>query len=147
MPKLSIITINYNNVKGLEKTINSVVNQSYNDFEYIIIDGGSTDGSVDIIKKHENKIVFWVSEPDNGIYDALNKGVKHSNGEYLLFLNGDDCLIDDAILQKISYHLEFKDLIYFDIYFDILSIIPIPLSLSKSILKIFIRLQMDRFLY
>lgn len=115
MALLTIITINYNNKNGLEKTINSVVNQTYTDFEYIIIDGGSTDGSVDIIKRHENKITFWVSEPDKGIYNALNKGIKHAKGEYLLFLNGDDCLIDNTILTKISKHLNQKDLIYFDI--------------------------------
>ena len=115
MPKLSIITINYNNVNGLNKTINSVVNQTYKNFEYIVIDGGSTDGSVELIKSYQDKINFWLSEPDKGIYNALNKGINHSNGEYLLFLNGDDCLINNDALKKISKHLENKDLIYFDI--------------------------------
>ena len=118
MIKLSIITINYNNVNGLKKTIESVVNQSATDFEYIIIDGGSTDGSIDLIKSHENKINFWISEPDKGIYNALNKGIAKANGEYLLFLNGDDCLLHDDILNENMHHLESKDLVYFDIIYN-----------------------------
>lgn len=73
--KLSVITINYNNCDGLRKTIESVVNQTCRDFEYIIIDGGSTDGSVDVIKQYADKINYWVSEPDKGIYHAMNKGI------------------------------------------------------------------------
>ncbi|AOZ98548.1 glycosyltransferase family 2 protein [Flavobacterium commune] len=115
MPKLSIITINYNNKNGLKKTIESVINQTWKDFEYIIVDGGSTDGSLDIIKQYENQINFWVSEPDKGIYNALNKGINYAKGEYLLFLNGDDCLIHNEILCKINNHIKGKDLIYFDV--------------------------------
>ncbi len=74
--KLSIITINYNNREGLRKTIESVVNQTCQDFEYIVIDGGSTDGSAEVIKEFEDKIDSWVSEPDKGIYNAMNKGIK-----------------------------------------------------------------------
>ena len=81
--KLSIITINYNNCEGLKKTIESVVNQIWRDFEYIVIDGGSTDGSLDVIKEFSSYIDYWVSEPDKGIYNALNKGVVAANGEYL----------------------------------------------------------------
>jgi glycosyltransferase involved in cell wall biosynthesis len=116
--KLSIITINYNNAKGLEKTIKSVVNQTYTDFEYIIIDGGSTDGSVAIIKQNEDKITYWVSEPDKGIYNAMNKGIKKASGTYLLFLNGDDYLINNKVIEENSVHLKNKDLIYFDIIYE-----------------------------
>ena len=118
MIKLSVITINYNNVNGLKKTIESVVNQTATNFEYIIIDGGSTDGSIELIKDHENKIDFWISEPDNGIYNALNKGIAKAKGEYLLFLNGDDYLLHDDILKENKHHLENKDLIYFDIFYN-----------------------------
>ncbi len=83
--KLSIITINFNNAVGLKKTIESVVNQTSNDFEYIVIDGGSKDGSIDIIKKYDSKINYWISEPDNGIYHAMNKGILLAKGDYLEF--------------------------------------------------------------
>lgn len=81
--KFSIITINYNNKEGLRKTIESVVGQSFRDFEYIIIDGGSTDGSIEVIKEYAGKVDYWVSEPDKGIYHAMNKGVLQAHGEYL----------------------------------------------------------------
>lgn len=99
--KLSIITINKNNAKGLEKTILSVINQSFDDFEYIVIDGQSEDSSVEIIRKYSNKITYWVSENDTGIYNAMNKGIKKANGEYLLFLNSGDFLVDDYILMTV----------------------------------------------
>jgi glycosyltransferase involved in cell wall biosynthesis len=99
--KLSIITINRNNAAGLEKTIRSVVCQTYTDFEYIIIDGNSDDGSVDVIKKFANKITYWVSEPDSGIYNAMNKGIRKAQGEYCLFLNSGDCLLKPATLQNV----------------------------------------------
>lgn len=85
--KYSIITINYNNADGLRRTIESVVNQTYKDIEYIIIDGGSTDGSVDVIKEYGSQIDYWVSEPDKGIYNAMNKGILQAHGEYLNFMN------------------------------------------------------------
>ena len=84
--KFSIITINYNNKEGLRKTIESVVGQSFRDFEYIIIDGGSTDGSIEVIKEYAGKVDYWVSEPDKGIYHAMNKGVLQAHGEYLNFM-------------------------------------------------------------
>lgn len=100
MCKLSVITINYNNAKGLQKTIESVINQTCDDFEYIIIDGGSDDNSLEIIKKYEKHITYWVSEKDDGIYNAMNKGIKQAKGEYCLFLNSGDYLFNNLVLQS-----------------------------------------------
>ena len=91
-PRLSIITISYNCAEDLEKTISSVVSQPISDSEYIVIDGGSTDGSFDVIQKYADKIDYWISEQDKGIYDAMNKGCKVARGEGLLFLNAGDYL-------------------------------------------------------
>lgn len=100
MPKLSIITINLNNAAGLEKTICSVINQTYSDFEYIVIDGGSTDGSVDVIKKYAEKISYWVSEPDAGIYNAINKGIRKACGDYCQVLNSGDWLVAPDVTER-----------------------------------------------
>ena len=118
MPKLSVITINYNNAAGLEKTIESVIQQTYTDFEFIIIDGASTDGSVDVIKKYSEKISFWVSEKDKGIYNAQNKGVDKAKGEYCLFLNSGDYLISDDIIEKVFSKKHTEDIIYGDMMID-----------------------------
>jgi glycosyltransferase involved in cell wall biosynthesis len=99
--KLSIITVNLNNCDGLRITIESVINQSFSDFEYIIIDGGSTDGSQELIKQYNTRINHWISEPDNGIYHAMNKGTRKADGEYLLFLNSGDWLIGNTVLDKV----------------------------------------------
>ena len=99
--KLSIITINRNNKSGLQKTIESVVSQTFKDYEYIVIDGTSTDGSVDVIKQYADKITYWVSEPDKGIYNAMNKGILQAKGEYCLFMNSGDVLYDILVLEKI----------------------------------------------
>lgn len=99
--KFTIITINYNNADGLRRTIESVVNQTYTDYEYVIIDGGSTDGSVDVIREYEDKITYWVSEKDKGIYNAMNKGVKVSHGDYLIFMNSGDCFFDNNVLSAV----------------------------------------------
>ena len=112
MPKLSVITINLNNATGLHKTIESVVNQTFRDFEYIIIDGSSKDGSLDIIKEYKTKLSFWVSEPDNGIYNAMNKGIKVATGEYCLFLNSGDYLLDSTILENCLSHTFTEDIVY-----------------------------------
>lgn len=82
-PLISVITVSYNAVLTIEQTILSVINQTYLNIEYIIIDGGSTDGTVNVIKKYADKIAYWVSEPDKGIYDAMNKGIAYSHGEFL----------------------------------------------------------------
>jgi glycosyltransferase involved in cell wall biosynthesis len=114
--KLSIITINRNNSHGLRKTCLSVATQTFKDFEWIIIDGASTDDSVDIIKQHSNNISYWVSEPDSGIYNAINKGIKIATGEYLLFLNSGDYLLHPWTLQEVIDEIKTsKDA---DVYFS-----------------------------
>lgn len=100
--KLSIITINYNNKAGLQRTIDSVICQTWHDFEWIVIDGGSTDGSKQLIEQYQSHFAYWCSEPDNGVYHAMNKGITHAKGEYLLFLNSGDALYDDNVLQKVD---------------------------------------------
>lgn len=146
--KLSIITINYNNAEGLQQTLTSVAMQTFREFEHIIIDGGSTDGSVDIIREYENTIkrsvtinqstiqVKWVSEPDMGIYDAMNKGVeiasgirvvnalnrselvedknkgiKKATGDYLYFLNSGDVLADEKVIEGLMTQLGDADIL------------------------------------
>ena len=89
-PLISIITIVFNGVKTIEQTINSVINQTYKNIEYIIIDGASTDGTVDIIRKYEDRIANWTSQPDKGIYDAMNKGVGKAKGKWIGIINSDD---------------------------------------------------------
>lgn len=92
MVKISVITVCYNAVDGIEKTILSVLNQNCSNIEYIIIDGGSNDGTEEIIRKYADKIDYWISEPDNGIYDAMNKGIRVATGDFLIFINSDDVL-------------------------------------------------------
>jgi glycosyltransferase involved in cell wall biosynthesis len=99
--KLSIITINKNNARGLERTIQSVIQQTSTDYEYIVIDGASRDGSVDSIKKYADKINYWVSEPDAGIYNAMNKGIRKASGDYCLFLNSGDTLLASKTLETV----------------------------------------------
>ena len=136
--KLSIITINYNNAEGLRKTLASVASQTFRDFEHIIVDGGSTDDSVDIIRQYaDNEAIrpenskadnlasspnhlitsspiAWISEKDKGIYNAMNKGIKMASGEYLLFLNSGDYLVDELTLEKVFEEANGVDIIYGD---------------------------------
>ncbi len=100
-PLISVITICYNAAAGIERTIQSVLGQTYRNIEYIIIDGGSSDGTVDIIKKYEDRFEYWVSEPDKGIYDAMNKGIKHAEGEWLNMMNAGDNFADKDVLKNI----------------------------------------------
>ena len=105
--KFSVITINYNNDEGLRHTIESVVCQTCHDYEYIIIDGGSTDDSVRIIRTFADKIDYWVSEEDNGIYHAMNKGVAQAHGDYCIFMNSGDCFYNDMVLkQYVDYEIK-----------------------------------------
>ena len=137
--RLSIITINYNNKAGLEKTIQSVTSQTSNDFEWVIIDGGSTDGSKEVIinlthnprsattgdacvtqgsKNLNVNIGYWCSEPDRGIYNAMNKGIAHATGEYLLFLNSGDNLHDKYVIKDFNELANTEDIIAGDITLD-----------------------------
>ena len=95
-PKLSIITVTYNSEKYLEQTILSIINQKYPNLEYIIIDGDSSDNTIEIIKKYEDSITYWVSERDNGIYDAINKGILVSTGKFIGIINSDDWYEENA---------------------------------------------------
>jgi len=114
MKKLSIITINRNNSAGLRKTIESVVSQTFTDYEYIVIDGASTDDSVDVIGKYADKIHYWVSESDNGIYNAMNKGIEQAKGEYIQFLNSGDWFYSDKVLNEVFGTVRTEDIIYGD---------------------------------
>ena len=98
--KLSIITINYNNVRGLEDTMKSILGQNSSAFEYIVIDGGSTDGSKEVIEKYKQGVSYWISEKDRGIYHAMNKGVAVARGEYCLFINSGDRLYDEYVVSR-----------------------------------------------
>ena len=112
--QISIITINYNNLEGLKKTMASVFEQTWQDFEFVVIDGGSTDGSKAYIEEHANKLAYWVSEPDNGVYHAMNKGIAKANGEYFLFLNSGDHFYTPTVLHDNHGKVSNFDLIYFD---------------------------------
>ena len=104
IPKITIVTVVYNNQKFLESTIRSVLSQNYKNIEYIIIDGGSTDGTIDIIRKYENNLYYWISESDSGIYDAMNKAIlKLSLNSWVLFLNSGDYFFDNDILMRVSH--------------------------------------------
>ena len=106
--KLSIITINRNNAAGLEKTMCSVVSQTFKEFEYVVIDGASTDGSVEVIKKYESQFanLKWVSERDKGIYNAMNKGIRMASGDYIQILNSADCLASNEVTEQMMAELE-----------------------------------------
>lgn len=112
--KISIITITYNSGKTLEKTIKSIESQSYKDIEYLIIDGGSTDNTIDIIKKYENVVTKWISEPDKGISDAFNKGINMATGDLIGLINSDDILYKEALYNIVENYDENIDIFYGD---------------------------------
>ncbi len=112
MPKLSIISICFNNREGLQRTLESVFRQTFRDFELIVIDGGSTDGSAEFIRENKDKISFWVSEKDNGIYNAQNKGLDKATGEYCLFLNSGDYLVDEKVFENVFRNNPSDDIVY-----------------------------------
>lgn len=114
MKKISIITVNYNDVVGLRKTRDSIHQQTLKDFEWIVVDGGSTDGGKDFICRHQAEVVWWCSEQDNGIYNAMNKGILHAKGEYLLFLNSGDTLSAPDTLKKVFDKGLDADVVYGD---------------------------------
>ncbi len=111
-PKISIITIVYNNVRDIEYTIRSVMKQTYPNMEYIVIDGLSTDGTLDVLLRYREEITTLVSEPDKGIYDAMNKGLALATGEYVLFLNSGDELYEDMTLEKVIGSGDNADIYY-----------------------------------
>lgn len=118
MDKVSVVTVVYNDVKKIENTVNSVISQSYNNKEFIIVDGGSNDGTLEIIKKYDFSIDSFISEKDRGIYDAMNKGVSLATGEWIIFMNSGDCFVDNKVLEnifrkEIPAHISF---IYSDFY-------------------------------
>lgn len=115
--KLSVITINYNNLSGLQRTVESVYSQEFKDFEYLIIDGGSTDGSERFITGLDRRPDYWCSEPDGGIYPAMNKGVSLAKGDYVLFINSGDTLTDPQSLERIVPSLGTHDFVYGNLIF------------------------------
>ena len=117
MNKITIITINYNNIKGLEKSFLSVCNQTNKTFEYIVIDGGSTDGSAKLLEDYVDQIKYFVSENDNGIYHAMNKGIKVATGDFLVFMNSGDVFYNETIIDTIVNELNENDAI---VYGDVL---------------------------
>lgn len=110
---ISIVTINLNNKKGLERTIKSVLAQTcFDEIQYIVIDGGSTDGSVDVIKQYADGIDYWVSEKDKGIFNAMNKGLSYLKGDYVLFLNSGDYLVSKTTIEEVLKYLDGSAIVY-----------------------------------
>jgi len=118
-PLITIITVVFNGAKTLEKTIQSVISQSYDNVEYVIIDGGSTDGTLDIIRKYEHTIDYWVSEKDSGIYDAMNKGIRITTGDWINFMNAGDLFYSpDTIKQIFDCALGDEKIIYGNVHIN-----------------------------
>jgi glycosyltransferase involved in cell wall biosynthesis len=111
-PLFSIITVTYNCKDDLEKTVKSVKKQTCKDYEYIVIDGKSTDGTLEIIKKYQDNLDYWLSEEDEGIYDAMNKGAELANGKYLFFLNAGDLFANNNVLTKLGEQIYGEDMVY-----------------------------------
>lgn len=116
--KITVITINYNNKNGLFQTIRSVITQTNKDFEYIVIDGGSNDGSREVILEYEKDIDYWVSEKDSGIYNAMNKGIARAQGEYCIFMNSGDVFYNNKTLESIHSYLDGTCIINGDTFFQ-----------------------------
>ena len=112
MKKYTIITINFNNSAELRQTIESVLGQTMKDFEYIVIDGGSTDGSVEVIKDYADHIDYWVSEPDKGVYNAMNKGLGKAHGEYVNFMNSGDTFHSPDVLEEVDSKIGDADILF-----------------------------------
>ncbi|WP_418184850.1 glycosyltransferase family 2 protein [Aliarcobacter vitoriensis] len=117
LPKITVVTVTYNAEQYLEQTIKSVIEQDYPNIEYIVIDGASSDGTVDIIKKYEKYITYWISEPDSGIYDAMNKGIDVATGEWINFMNAGDSFALNNVLNKIFSKTYNSDVLYSNSYY------------------------------
>ncbi|MFW6267773.1 MAG: glycosyltransferase family 2 protein [Marinilabiliaceae bacterium] len=148
-PKVTIVTPSFNQAEFLEETIQSVLNQTYPNLEYIIVDGGSTDGSVDIIKKYEDKLDWWVSEQDNGQSNAINKGFEHATGEIYNWLNSDDVLYPDAVRVAVHFmqkypdrEVVFGDRIVLDERGHIIDVFE-PVSANKTIARFHFRIPQE----
>jgi len=116
-PKVSIITVVYNGVAHLEQTIQSVVNQTYDNVEYIVIDGDSTDGTVELLEKYDSNIDYWVSEPDNGIYNAMNKGIDKASGDIVGLINADDWYEVNAVENVVAtFQNSYADVVHGSMY-------------------------------
>lgn len=134
---LSIITVNYNNREGLQKTIESVLSQTWKEFEWIIIDGGSTDGSYELIQQYQEHFAYWCSEPDKGVYNAMNKGIAKAKGEYLNFMNSGDAYYETETLCEIFAQKRDEDVLYGDwveVYSDRTELKSIPQDKLSSVL-------------
>lgn len=130
--KISIITVVWNDAKGLKKTINSIIHQEHKNIEFIIIDGNSTDETTNIIKQYNSDIDFWISEEDNGIYDAMNKGIAISTGEWINFMNAGDIFCNNKVLSSINFKKYTKaSLLYGNQIKDNKTIIPQPISILE----------------
>lgn len=112
--KISVVTINFNDLQGLKKTVNSVFEQTYPDIQYILIDGNSTDGSKQYLQSLKNKFDYFISEKDKGIYDAMNKGIVQIKGSYVLFLNSGDTFYNTSVLNEFVKHNPLEDIVYGD---------------------------------
>ena len=139
MKKISVITVVYNDSKGLEYTIQSVLSQTYNSIEYIVIDGGSNDGTLDIIKKYESQIDIWKSEPDEGIFDAMNKGARLASGEWLNFMNAGDRFVDNNVLERI-FSIQIPESISFiysdcNLYLNNQKLYTLECSVNKGVIQ------------
>ncbi|MCC5612603.1 glycosyltransferase [Nostoc sp. CHAB 5834] len=117
MNRLSVITVNLNNLLGLQRTLNSLFSQTFTDYELIVIDGGSTDGSIAFLEQHDSRITRWTSETDRGIYHAMNKGIKVAVGKYCLFLNSGDWLVTNTTLERVFTRDSQADIVSGDVYF------------------------------
>lgn len=124
-PLISIITVCYNEADRIIETCESIVNQSFQNFEWIVLDGGSTDGTLEVLSRYRNRMAYYRSAPDGGIYAAMNEGTKHARGEFCLFLNGGDSLFRDTALEALVPYLDKgKDVVVTDVWFPEIGISP-----------------------
>jgi glycosyltransferase involved in cell wall biosynthesis len=117
-PLITIVTVIFNSVDTIEQTLLSIINQTYNNVEYIIIDGGSTDGTIDILKKYDDKIDYWISEADEGLYYAMNKGLEAANGQWVNFMNSGDSFYRSTTIAELFDHDFDSDVVYGDVIFS-----------------------------